>query len=737
MVRQEIKKFYMDCREYKGLDCLVPCSLYSVLFEHGIIEDPSVSDDTDALVRYSDGGCTFLADFEVTPLIMSMKNVYLRFAGLDTLCRIEINGKEIAVTDNMHRTYDFDVKTKLDVGKNTLKLIFSKPESAPNLRKAYGSFGKDASPALYDMGIFRKIEIIAFNHKIISDVKVKQIHTENSVRLDLKIDTLGYDELSRAVATMTSPAGNVYFCGFVGGEGSITVTDPNLWWPNGLGMQNLYKLNVNLYSDSDLEDTYDMRIGLRTVAMNTDSDESKLLINGTPMFAMGGEYMPEDILTVRASESRTRTILEDAKRANFNSVFIHGSGHYPENYFFDICDELGLAVWAEIPVENVEAENTAAFAENVKAELRNNLTRIAHHPSLAVIVGNERVAALFDSDEDARSFANSFSLFEGMNVFDLSGESKGHFAKVGYDSLPTYDSILKFTKPENRNIGSKLFELHGANNESVVNMLAGAYEEYPYANGMKELSYVMGLYSANASMRAVEKIRRENRNLLGVLMHRMNDTWPSLSPSAVDYYGGRKPLHYYEREFFSPVRISVVHHGTRVKFVVCNDMRQDYVGVFSYAIMNNRNKPVFRDSFPIRARASSNLEVHNVDLGSVILGHENEYYLSYSVADKSNEASKGTYLFTKIKRFNFPKPEYAVEITGNGMEYIATVGADCFVKGVEVSFDGAKVSLDRNYFDITGRAPVRIHLTTPRMTTVEKLKRVMKIRSVYDLGREE
>ena len=71
------------------------------------------------------------------------------------------------------------------------------------------------------------------------------------------------------------------------------------------------------------------------------------------------------------------------------------------------------------------------------------------------------------------------------------------------------------------------------------------------------------------------------------------------------------------------------------------------------------------------------------------------------------------------------------------MEYTATVGADCFVKGVEVSFDGAEVSLDRNYFDITGRAPVRIHLTTPRMTTVEKLKRVMKIRSVYDLGREE
>ena len=107
------------------------------------------------------------------------------------------------------------------------------------------------------------------------------------------------------------------------------------------------------------------------------------------------------------------------------------------------------------------------------------------------------------------------------------------------------------------------------------------------------------------------------------------------------------------------------------------------------------------------------------------------------MVDKANEASVGTYLFTKIKRFNFLKPNYSVDITGNGTDYTVTVGADCFVKGVEISFDDVDVALDKNYFDITGRAPVRIHLTTPRMTTIEKLRRVIKIRSVYDLGREE
>ena len=587
------------------------------------------------------------------------------------------------------------------------------------------------------MGIFRKIEIIAFNHKIISNVKVKQTHGEKSVRLDIKVDTVGHDDLSRAVATMTSPAGNVYFCGFVGGEGTITVTDPNLWWPNGLGMQNLYRLNVNLYSDSELEDTYEMKIGLRTVTMSDEDGRRTLLVNGSPMFAMGAEYMLDDVLVTRISEVKTREMLEAARNANFNTVFIHGSGVYPENYFFDACDELGLAVWVQLPISDLDTEDTAAFRDNVMAELKDNLTRMAHHPSLAVVVGNGRVSSLFASDEDRESFAGGFSEFEGMNVFDLTGECDKHFVRIGHNSLPTYGSILKFTRPENRNIGSKLFELHGADSDSVIKMLTGAQEEYPYANGMSELAYVTGVYSAEASMHDVEAIRRENERPLGILMRSMNDLWPSLSPSAVDYYGGKKPLHYYERDFFSPVRISVVVKGTRARFTVSNDTRQDYVGVFSYAIMNNKNQPVFRDSFPIKARAHTNLEVHNVDLGSAISGHENEYYLTYSVSDKINDASKGTYLFTKTKRFNFVTPNYVTDISGNGTEFIATVGADVFVKGVEVYFKGAEASLSKNYFDITGRAPVRIHIETPRMTTIEKLKRTMKIRSAFDLGRED
>ena len=136
----------MHSGEYKDLQCTAPCSLYSVLFDNKIVGDPSLSDNVAKLAKYAERGCTFEAEFEVTRLFLSMKNVLLRFSGLDTICRIEVNGMPVGTTDNMHRTYDFDVKTKLTLGMNTLKLVFTPPKAGRNLRRAYYMLGTESSP---------------------------------------------------------------------------------------------------------------------------------------------------------------------------------------------------------------------------------------------------------------------------------------------------------------------------------------------------------------------------------------------------------------------------------------------------------------------------------------------------------------------------------------------------------------------------------------------------------------
>ena len=511
MVKQEIKSFTLDIGEYRGLACVAPCSKYSVLLQHGFIGDPSEGLSVLDALKYANKECCFTAEVDVSALMMSMKSVCLRFMGIDTACRVELNGKEIAKTANAHRSYNFDVKTKITVGKNILKLYFTPYEGDSGARCIGTSLGTSVSPRLPDCGIFRGVTLVGFNHKMISGLKVKQVHTDNQVKLDMTLDTLGYDEMSRAVATLTSPAGNVYFCGFIGGEGSITINEPNLWWPHGLGMQSLYRLNINLYSDAEIEDTYEMRIGLRMVSMvrNLENCRPSLLVNGVPFFPMGARYMPDDVLLPRLSNSRARSILEAAKESNMNSIYVDGRGCYPDEYFLSVCDELGLLVWQQIP-------QIGSFGEEIKDEMEDNLTRMGTHPSLGVIIGNERIAEIFAADGDA--LGGRFSDFDGMNVFDAAGEFADSVKSISYDSIPTYGSVCSFTDPKTRNLGSEVFELHGANANRVMNMLSVAYADYPYANGMDELSYILGMSAAEHSRADVENARKSDDRYSGMFI---------------------------------------------------------------------------------------------------------------------------------------------------------------------------------------------------------------------------
>ncbi len=741
MIKQSLDQFFLDIGDHNALECHAPCTVYSVLAQHGIISDPCVGTGILDVEKYSGLDCCFTTYLDVTPLILSMKNVFIRFYGLDARCRILVNGSEVGVADNAHRLFTYDVKTKLTIGMNRIELRFDssahKEQGIECARRASYLLGNAQTPRLMDAGIFRKAELIAFNHKIISNVKVKQIHTENSVRLDIKLNTVGYDELSRAVATLTSPAGNVYFCGFVEGEGTITIGDPNLWWPNGLGIQNLYRMNLNLYSDSEIEDSYEMHVGLRTISLDTDGEGRRVvLINGERMFPMGGEYVPEDILPAGISEQRTRELLQSAKDANFNSILIHGSGYYPEDYFLDICDELGILVWQHIPISTSGAPIEGEYAESIKREMTENLHRIVHHPSLGVIIGNRRVSDIFESKDAIDKFVSGFSDFDGMNVFDIDGTLESSIMRINAPSVPTYDSMMRFLPEGMRNLGSRAFEVHGATRDTVLHLLDNTHENYLYANNLSELAYTVGLDSADRASSIVDDVRSGKTRPLGVFISTMNESWPTISSSIVDYYGVKKPLHYSSRRFFSPLRIMMQKQNSRVKFIVTNDTKYDIGAVFSFAIMDNKNKPIFRDSFPIRARAASTMEVHGVDLGSIVKGHEEEYYVLYSVTDNAREPSVCTQLFTTIKRFEFLKPNYSVEILGTGTDFTASISADCFVKGVEVSFDDVEVDIANNYFDITGKGAVKVAFTTSRIITVEKLKRVIKLRSVYDLGKE-
>ncbi|MCL2545531.1 MAG: glycoside hydrolase family 2 protein, partial [Clostridia bacterium] len=260
---------------------------------------------------------------------------------------------------------------------------------------AHCMLGWDWGPRLPDAGIWRDIAILAVEGARIDSVLVTQEHGPEQVALDIEValDAYREDEVE-LTATVTAPDGTVFR---PAGEDDLTVqiARPALWWPSGYGEQPLYTVRVELCCEGKLLDVWERRIGLRTLTVSRAKDEWGEefchIVNGVKVFAMGADYIPEDNLLSRVTPERTRRLLEDAKLAHFNCIRIWGGGYYPDTFFFDICDELGLLVWQDFMYACAYYDLTPDFEATIRQESIDNVKRLRHHASLALWCGNNEM----------------------------------------------------------------------------------------------------------------------------------------------------------------------------------------------------------------------------------------------------------------------------------------------------------------------------------------------------------
>lgn len=145
----------------------------------------------------------------------------------------------------------------------------------------------------------------------------------------------------------------------------------------------MYRIRLELFRGQQLLDVWDRRIGLRTATVARKKDEwgesFAHEVNGVCIFAMGADYIPEDNVLPRVTPERTRRLLTQARDAHFNCIRVWGGGYYPDDAFYDICDELGLLVWQDFMFACCTYDLTKAFEESITAEFIDNIKRIRHH----------------------------------------------------------------------------------------------------------------------------------------------------------------------------------------------------------------------------------------------------------------------------------------------------------------------------------------------------------------------
>ena len=784
----------------------VPGSVYADLLAAGKMKDPYYRDNELEALALMENDFLYTENFVPEEGVLDCPHQVLRFEGIDTVADIRLNGVLLSHVENMHRTFEFDVAGVLKPGENWLEVKFYSPtkwirekyaespadgssdamRGFANLRKAHCMFGWDWGPHLPDAGLWRPVYLLGVNGGKLDSVHIRQRHQHGRVKLEIKPEMSYIDvkDISYTVE-LIDPQGNV--SRYEDSPKEILVEHPQLWWPHGYGEQPLYTVKVTAFSNGRELDSWQRRIGLRTLTMHMEKDEHGESfaheVNGVQIFAMGADYIPEDNILSRVTPERTRRLLEQCVAANFNCVRVWGGGYYPDDAFYDACDELGLLVWQDFMFACAVYNLTLDFAENIRAEFLDNVRRLRHHASLGLWCGNNEMEMFVDQGEWVRNprqkadyirmyeylipevlrehdpdtfywpaspssgggFDNPndptrgdvhyWSVWHGMEPF--SGYRKHQFrylSEFGFESLPCLKTVETFTEPQDRNLFSYVMEKHQRCSRGSMLTMAYLQQRYLYPTSFEMILYASQLLQADAIRYGVEHFRRIRGVCMGAVYWQLNDCWPVASWASIDYTGRWKALHYYAKRFFAPVMLSCCEEGMLSQEPNVNAEPYNMEKSIRLSVANETMKEracivkwALRDNLGnIQQEETISLTVpalSSVWLDKVELPDADifEDYVSYDLYENGQRISGGTVIFSMPKYFHYADPQLSCRVEGDEI----VVSAKAYAKSVEVQNENEDLLLSDNYFDMNaGETRVKV-----LSGSVDNLR----LRSVYDI----
>eukprot|EP00177_Eucheuma_denticulatum_P007263 GFKZ01013221.1.p1 GENE.GFKZ01013221.1~~GFKZ01013221.1.p1 ORF type:complete len:853 (-),score=67.83 GFKZ01013221.1:149-2707(-) len=799
-----------------AIPATVPGCIHTDLLSASRIPDPFNALNEHQVQWVGDACWTYTRSFTVTEAHVKHNCISLHCHGLDTRARITVNDKPVASTDNMFRAYIFSIAGLLHAGENRISVTFESSTKyakerldnrwLPNwgvpegdklpgvnyLRKAQYHFGWDWGPKLATCGIWRHMYITAHSLPTIADVHIRQNHNPDSsavtlaVRVTLEcpgwMDMNDRPDVRCAIAVSHEQEESVKEAlVFQEGTGEtdeveveILIENPHLWWPNGLGQQNLYKVEVTLHGTRGEEkailDTAVKNIGLRTLRLIRKPDEwgesFHFEVNDVPFFAKGANWIPADSFLNRVSKDKYSALLRDCADANMNMIRVWGGGIYEEDHFYDMCDRFGLCVWqdfmfscAAYPVFDSD------WLSNVEEEAAQNVRRLRHHPSLALWCGNNELEQGLVGDDytrDTMSWSDYSLLFDhrlraivekfdpetaywpgsphsplgnrmdfnnprwgdahlwgvwhGKEPFEWYRNCRHRFnSEFGFQSFPSIQTVSTYTPEDERVVNSRVMEHHqrsAIGNQTIVHYLL---EWFALPTSFEKLLWVSQLTQGVAIKYAVEHWRRSMPRGMGTLYWQLNDCWPVASWSSIDYEGRWKALHYMAKDFFNPLLISGVEEkdDLTVQISVTNDNLHACSGRVVWAVWTTiGTKPVLRGSQDVTAPPLASTSTISVDLSSLSEPFSPlQTVVLYWFEENGARVCENANMFVRPKHLKLANPELSWSFSKSGSTWSVEIRTTTCALWVFVDDKEGEIRAARGFFHFTPEnSPISLEL---------------------------
>lgn len=641
----------------------IPGDVHTALKIAGIIPDPYFGRNENDVQWVANEDWTVERRFTLDDAAGSW---YLDITYLDTVATVFVNDIPVLQADNCFRRYRPDVSKALRAGENTVRILlrssiaeaaerqarqpFYIPYSTTNspipngnmLRKPQCHFGWDWNIAIAPLGLYGEIALKKLETARIEHIVTSQRHEAGEVDL---VVTVTLHAKGQGVLPVFFSFGDERVrldCGVRAGETTVThlfhIDDPKLWWPSGSGEQALYELTVGTPTEAITR-----QIGLRTVELLTDPDEAgsrfAFRVNGREIFCRGANWIPADALFSLSSREKTEDLLRSAVDAHMNMIRVWGGGFYEADWFYDLCDRLGLMVWQDFQFACNLYPSTPDFLENVAAEVEYQSRRLISHPSIVLWCGdNELVGALTwfpESRENRDRYLVSYDRLNRVieqaldkaapdaiwwpsspasgyldygDAWHADGSGDMHYWSVWHENKPfdnyrsvrprfcsefgfqSYTSlpvIETYAAAKDMNIASPVMEHHQKNVGGNERIAGTMFRNFRFPTDFANFVYLSQVQQGLAIKTAVDFWRSLKPHTMGALYWQLNDTWPVASWSSLDYGGSWKVLHYMAKRFFQPVTVAAIpsDDGKEIRFSLVNDTAEDVTVTLNLSLL--------------------------------------------------------------------------------------------------------------------------------------------------------
>lgn len=566
----------------------------------------------------------------------------------------------------------------------------------------------------------------------------------------------------------------------------MEISAPQLWMPNGWGKASLYKVDATVKVDGVAVASESKRIGLRDVkvVMENDKDGKSFyfMVNGKPMFAKGSNYIPSDALLPNVSRERYLRLMQDVKDANHNLIRVWGGGIYEDDMFYEAADSMGILVWQDFIFACTTYPSDPAFLSRVREEAAYNIRRLRNHASLAMWCGNNEIyegmrywgwSKKYENPEiwkemqrgydkifhqllpemvsryDAGRFymhsspyeanwgrpeswkiadSHNWGIWYGQKPFEsLDTEIPRFMSEYGFQAFPEMKTIATFATPEDYALESDVMNAHQKatiGNALIKKTMALYYNE---PKDFEELVYKGLVLQGMGIRRGIEAHRRNRPFCMGTLYWQLNDSWPVVSWSGIDYYGNWKALHYQTRRAYAPILLNAIKEGNQLSIYVMSDKLEAYPGATLQLQLSDFNgKTLKKWKVCNDVPANTSIRFHQEEYAKLATDPTRTFLLMTLKSKDGKELSKEIFYFNYPKDQNLPQANIRHKIKQEDGRCEVTLQSKQLARDVfiEIPYQGARFT--DNFFDLLPGETRKITITSPQIRKAEPVS--LKIR---------